>query len=102
MKEEKRRERIHIKTNKLNGIIHNCVEIKPLNSKLIALVTAHTIPIIENFCVQSNLCTMATLGTKKTGCCSKVVVIQRLALKNYYQYWKAGGHAGHCRQVAIV
>jgi hypothetical protein len=36
--------------------------------------------------VQSNYCTMATLGTQKSGRCSKVVVIERLILKNYYQY----------------
>jgi hypothetical protein len=52
--------------------------------------------------IQSNVWTMATLGTQKTGRCSKVFIFQRLVLKNYYQYWTAGNHTGFCRQVAVV
>ncbi len=39
--------------------------------------------------------------TNKNGRCSKVVVCQRLVLKSYYQFWKAGDHASCCRQVVV-
>ena len=42
------------------------------------------------------------MGLKKTSCCSKVVVIKRLVLKNCYQYLKARDYTCPCRQVAVV
>jgi hypothetical protein len=56
-----------------------------------------TISWVHQTCVQQ-----PHLGLKKSGCCSKVVIIQRLDLKNYVQHWKAGDHTCHCIYVAIV
>jgi hypothetical protein len=53
------------------------------------------------FRIQSNMCTTTTLGTQKSGRCSKGVRYKQGVPINCYQFWKIRDQAGRCRQVVV-